>query len=155
MHIFYYCTTGVHTSLVAAAIHLGILPDKRVPKWDEIAGIPNYDGLAYENIGIPHRVGADCQGNEIYSVGVLAERDVVVRAIGSLLDLYQVPREQYLLVSTMEVIPYQTILGYFISVRLGLRSIGRTLAARGLTRVYPELTELVRRVKVDLGMETG
>ncbi|MHB8170553.1 MAG: DUF3189 family protein [Thermincolia bacterium] len=150
MNIFYYCLTGVHTSMVTAAIHLEMLPEDRVPNVNDIIKLPNYDGLAYKEIGQPCWMGTDNQGNDIYSVGVLSEKELVPKAIESLLDLYQTPQSQYRLVSTMEHIPFATVLGCTWLKRMGADVLGRSLAAQGLIRVYPQLVELVQGVKCNL-----
>ncbi|MDA8234320.1 MAG: DUF3189 family protein [Clostridia bacterium] len=150
MYIFYYCLTGVHTSLVTSAIHLGLLPEDRVPPVEKIINLPNYDRLAYNEIGQPCWMGTDNEGNKIFSIGVLSEKEVVPKAIQSLLDLYQIPQYQYRLVSTMEYVPYSTALGGVYLKRMGAGNLGRSVATKGLTRVYPKLVELVREVKDDL-----
>ena len=45
MHIIYHCVGGAHSSVIASAIHLGMLPKTRVATNSEILSIPYYDNI--------------------------------------------------------------------------------------------------------------
>lgn len=67
MHIIYHCVGGAHSSVIASAIHLGMLPETRVATNSEILSIPYYDNITREHYGrIIHR-GTDEYGNNIYT----------------------------------------------------------------------------------------
>ncbi|MFA6670924.1 MAG: DUF3189 family protein, partial [Bacillota bacterium] len=45
MHIIYHCVGGAHSSAIASAVHLCMLPRNRVATDREILSIPYYDNI--------------------------------------------------------------------------------------------------------------
>lgn len=69
MKIIYNCYGGAHSSVTAAAIHLGWLPETRLPTARELLNLPYYDAQKGKDHGKIRFLGLDCLGNEIYIVG--------------------------------------------------------------------------------------
>jgi hypothetical protein len=150
MKIFYHCYAGAHSSVVASALHCGKLPLERIPSLTEITAVPYYDQTTPDMIGTPFFMGHDEFGNDVYFIGMRRRSDIVMRAIYSFYDLYQLPIHQTRFVDALHVINLSTKIGGGLSRRLGCVGIGRSLSAWGIQRCYPGFIDLVQSVKQNL-----
>jgi len=150
MKIFYHCYAGAHSSVVASALHCGRLPLERVPDLDEIMAVPYFDQTTSALIGTPYLMGYDEYKNEVYFIGMRRSSELVKRAIYSFLNLCQIPQEQARFIDALHVINFSTKIGGGLSRRLGCIRPGRWLSAWGVQRCYPDIVELVNKVKIDL-----
>lgn len=147
MKIFYHCYGSAHSSVVAAAIHLGWLPSDRLPWGHEINSIKHYDRVRHDQIGTPFYMGKDATGNEVYVIGMNGASGVVIESIGSLLDIYGIPRSELLIQDTLHLVDLLTRIGGFMSRQLGLVFPGRALTIIGVRRCYRNYLRLVEEVK--------
>lgn len=147
MKIIYYCYGSAHSSVVAASIHLGLLPDKRKPKPSHFKHLPHYDKTEQFEIGTPFFMGIDEFNSEIYILGMASERLLIKRAIVSFLEHLNVSCQEYMMIDTLKIINTVTKLGGFISRRLGFVSIGRPLTILGILQKYDDFIKLVDDVK--------
>ena len=69
MKLFYCCYGGAHTSVTCACIHLGYLPDDRIPAASEFLSVPYYDKMENRDLGTPVFMGRDEMGWDIYIIG--------------------------------------------------------------------------------------
>ena len=58
MKVIYSCYGGAHSSPVAAAIHLGKLPEERVPDAEALLQLPRFDRVDSEKHGLAERWGS-------------------------------------------------------------------------------------------------
>lgn len=150
MKIFYYCNWGVHSSLVAAGIHLGLLPRDRKPRPREILDLPGFDMVRQETWGRPLLVGTDKRGNQVYTFPVGNEEFLAPKSIRSMLDVFKRPQDQVLLVDALKyTTPWMKVGGY-LSLVLGLQNIGRWVVVREIIRNYSNLVAQVERVLEEL-----
>lgn len=151
MKVFYSCYGGAHTSVIAAAIHLGILPTDTLPTCKMLMEVPHYDVRRAQEIGLATFMGIDEFGNEIYVVGMGPKReacaayvyDLVTAAIGSCYGALQI-------VNSIALINNYVRIGGFISKQLLLSKIGKPLTAYGIQRNYFDYVALVKSVKENL-----
>jgi hypothetical protein len=145
--IIYYCFAGAHASVVAAAIHSGLLPVHRLPSYSELTALPYYDRTDPGQVGAPYFMGSDEQGNSIFFIGLWNQRQNLTASIQSLLDAAGVERNSYLLQDAFPLINFSTKLGGLLSKRYRLTSLGRKITVWGMRRQYWRFVDLVARVK--------
>ncbi|OAT86409.1 DUF3189 family protein [Desulfotomaculum copahuensis] len=153
MKIIYYCFGGTHSSVTAAAIHLGLLPRDRLPPAGEIAAIPWFDRRDTRQQGIPAFLGRDDRGNEVYVLGWPGRPQLIELVYAGLAGIFSLPAGSYKLVNVKEHVNLIMKAGGFLSRRLGWVTLGRPLAARGIRRAYPALRALVQAVLQELEPE--
>lgn len=154
MLIFYCCYGRAHSSVAAAALHLGWLKNPR-PSLQEIMRLPYFDEATSRDFGVPLPVGRDSGGNEVYILGHGPSAKLVERALTSTLELCGWKESQFLVVETAECLNLWTRLGGFLSRRLGLVFPGRILAAAGVRRSLPCLSHCVARAQAAAGLDVG
>ncbi|KXS42307.1 MULTISPECIES: DUF3189 family protein [unclassified Candidatus Frackibacter] len=147
MKVIYNCYGSAHSSVLAAAIHTGVLPHERIPTKEEILNVPHYDKTDTEEIGTIYYFGEDELGFKVYIVGMKGSRKIVKRAIFSTLKHLGIARTELILVDTLPYVNNMTRIGGFLSRGLGLISIGRPLTVYGLQRSYNRFVNLVGDVK--------
>lgn len=157
--IVYTCYGGAHSSPVAAAIHLGLLPRTDTPTPAQIASIPLFDASSSADRGRLVLAGSDRDGVPVYVLGRGKEGpEVMQQAVRSGLLLAGTERiagsaggglgnERILFVDTMPCVNPTMRLGGYTSRRLGFIKSGRPIVAFGTTRAYPRLVQLVERVQ--------
>lgn len=148
--VIYYCYGSSHTSVVAAAIHTGLLDPGRLPSNAELAALPHFDRVPNAELGTVFPFGRGPEGEEVFVVGLGPGRVGVSRTIRSVLDLEGVPRESYLLVDALSRANWVVKAGGLASRRFGLVALGRPLASRGIRSVYPRLAALVRETQAQV-----
>ncbi|AYO30377.1 MAG: hypothetical protein PWR06_349 [Thermoanaerobacteraceae bacterium] len=147
MKIFYYCYGSAHSSVVAACIHLGILPTDRLPSAEEFKRLPHYDKTDSYEIGTPFFMGIDEYGAEIFITGMTGERQLVKKAIYSFLKKCGIDVNDLMMVNALNNVNLKTKIGGFISRRLGLVTIGRPLTIKGIQEKYAGFVTLVENTK--------
>jgi len=152
MKLFYYCFGGAHTSVTCASIHLGFLPDDRIPETYEFKGVPQYDKMDHRRIGTPVYMGRDELGWDIYIMGMENAKTVVIPSIKSYLNVNGIRQDRVLFVNALVKLHPITSLGGILSRRLGLVSLGRPMTVWGIRKSYPALLKIVKDVKKNLRM---
>jgi hypothetical protein len=147
MKLIYNCYGSAHSSVLAAGIHVGILPRDRIPTAEEIIAVPQYDRTDTEEIGTIFYFDKDEFGFEVYIMGMKGSSKIVERAIYSILDQEGIDRTELVLVDTLPYVNNTTRIGGFLSRGLGLVSIGRPLTIHGLQKSYWRFVDLVNNVK--------
>lgn len=148
MKIIYSCYGGAHTSIVAAAIHIGLLPLDTIPSVEKVAAIPYYDMTESKDIGRPIFMGLDEDQNEIYVMGMGSYRKESAELV------YQFANEVYggcngrvLIVNSIALINLPIRIGGFLSRKLKLVSIGKPITIYGIQAKYESFVKLVNNVK--------
>ncbi|MDD4569966.1 MAG: DUF3189 family protein [Tepidanaerobacteraceae bacterium] len=147
MKIFYCCYGSAHSSVVAASIHLGLMPVNRIPVANEFMYLPHYDETRSFEIGTPFFMGKDEFNSDVFILGMGSERKLIKKAILSFLTHMGLNSKELLMVDTLHNVNWITKIGGFTSRRLGLISIGRPLTIIGIQQKYRYFIELVNNVK--------
>ncbi|MCR4430081.1 MAG: DUF3189 family protein [Tepidanaerobacteraceae bacterium] len=147
MKIFYYCYGSAHSSVVAASIHLGMLPSDRLPSAKEIEMLPHFDKTDSCEIGTPFFMGIDEYETEIFITGMTNERHLVKKAIYSFLRHSGIDESDLMMVDALKYVNLKTRLGGFLSRRMGLVALGRPLTIKGILEKYADFLALVKETK--------
>ena len=149
MKIIYHCFGGSHSSVTAAAIHLGLLPTNRLPSFRELMALPHFDKTPGEVYGVIRFKGRTAEGDEVYTLGKknLGSRlDQVFMGLAELLGV----KDQVVVVNTMHHVNVLMMAGGFLSRRLGLVSLGRPILVWGTRLAFPQLVQAVETVKNEM-----
>lgn len=152
--VFYHCYGSSHTSVIAAAIHIGRLPETRVPSSRELVSVPHFDEVRAA-LGTAFLAGSGQDGEEVYVVGFGPGRDIIRRALETFLDLRGVPARDYVLADALDRAGWVVKVGGIVSRRIGLVSVGRPLAALGVRLAYRRFLELVRETRAEVRRKMG
>ncbi|MBS3899016.1 MAG: DUF3189 family protein [Dethiobacter sp.] len=144
--IIYHCYGGAHSSVTAAAIHLGKLPRENTPTNDELLSLKLFDRLTKEGHGELHFAGVDEWQNQIYSVGCRNVGKAIERLLRGVADIFA-QKEQLVFVDTLHCVTMKMRIGGYISRQLGLVEIGRPIVLQGTQEAYPQLVGLVSRIR--------
>ncbi len=148
MKIIYHCYGGSHSSVTAAAIHLGMLPETRLPCKRELLSLPYYDAQVKEDHGRIRFMGYDEKGRQIYissknNLGESYER--IMRQLLSVISKEPAPAVAF--VNTMPYVNVWMMLGGFLSRRWGWNHLGRTIIIAGTRQSYYRFVHLVEQLK--------
>lgn len=144
MKVIYHCFGGSHSSVICAALHLGMLDKKRIPSLAELLALPYFDKTGADDFGNFRFMGIDEMGNEIYVLGKKSLADRYTLLIMNIADILGVKNEIIALDTNCKVNWIMKI-GGFLSRRLMLVSLGRFLLGLGLKKAFPELVLLVEK----------
>ncbi len=150
--IVYHCFGGAHASPTAAAIHLGILPQNRIPRFQDLINIPFFDCIAWNEHGKLIKIGMDLKGNEVY---ILARRNAANSVINLIREFARLNGENpddYHFVNCMQRYNPFMITGGFSSRAMGWVRLGRPVVTFGVMISFPILTAIVRKTYRNLGM---
>ncbi|NLG87514.1 MAG: DUF3189 family protein [Firmicutes bacterium] len=144
MLIFYCCYGRAHSSVVAAALHLGQLPLKTPTA---ICKLPYFDRAKAQDIGIPKLVGTDTHGNFVFILGRGPARGSVEATLETVLLACGYRKQDIMFIDLQPYLNFYARLGGFLSRRLGLVFPGKQLAAFGIWRALPQIEECVKTAK--------
>ncbi|GGE11230.1 hypothetical protein GCM10011571_10680 [Marinithermofilum abyssi] len=150
MNIIYQCYGSAHSSVIAAAIHLGKLPAHRIPSRQEILSLADFDQATNDTLGTLFYKGQDEFGNTVYTIGLGRDWKTGRRAIESIVYYLPISSGHVRLVHALNCITLLTKVGGALSRRYGWTAVGRPLAAWGIQQSYPRLLALVEGVKREL-----
>ncbi|MDQ0337756.1 hypothetical protein J2S00_000526 [Caldalkalibacillus uzonensis] len=153
MNIIYHCYGSAHSSIIAAAIHLGRLPSDRVPSKEEILALPDFDLARNDSLGHIFFKGRDEMGHAVYTAGMGSHHETVKRLLVEMIRLNGYNEESFKFVEALSTINNLAKLGGALSRRYGLVMIGRPLAAMGIRQSYQQLVELVHKTKEDVKLK--
>lgn len=146
MNIIYSCSGGTHSSLVAAYIHLGVLPIDRIPSKGEILKTP-FDQIEPHEVGRIIYRGTDNYGHRIFTLSKKGAGRIVVPALVDLNRLLGHHPDSLQIINTLPAVNTLMRIGGFTSRRLKLVSIGRPIVLAGTLKTYPNLAHIVKNVK--------
>ena len=151
MKIIYYCYGGTHSSPIAAALHIGLLPKNKCPTKEEILRLPWFDKVTTAQRGQLFLVGKDRAGNPVYVCGRGREKQGITQAIISGLLLAEGDPDELLFVDTPSGESVHA--SWRISLRrFNLVRIGRPLVVYGAQLAFPRLVALVEQAQEQLGL---
>ncbi|MDD3895101.1 MAG: DUF3189 family protein [Syntrophomonadaceae bacterium] len=146
MIIIYHCFGGSHSSVTAAAIHLGLLSSDRLPSRDDIMALPYFDKTTDNDFGSIRFIGFDDNNNAVYVLGKKSQSDRfsnVLTGIAELLD----KKDDLTAVNTMGRVNWSMKLGGYTSRKIGMAGIGRPVVIQGTIKAFWELVNLVEMTK--------
>lgn len=144
MKIIYHCFGGTHSSVTAAAAHLGRLPRDRSPRPGELLSIPFFDTRERDDHGTITLMGIDEKDNHVYFAGQRGRPDLLENIINGLARNFAIPTGDYKLVNVMHKINISMRLGGTMSRRFRWVDAGRPLVTLGTVWAYPSIINLVR-----------
>ncbi|MCW3491505.1 DUF3189 family protein [Dethiobacter alkaliphilus] len=148
--IIYHCYGGAHSSVTAAAIHLGKLKPHIIPSDRELMSLTLFDRQTKDGHGQLHFFGFDRAGNQVYSVGCRNIGSSLENFLQNVSGLLNVEDELHF-VDTLHCVNLKMRIGGYISRRLGIIKYGRPLVLEGTQDAYPKLVELVNKVRKEAG----
>jgi hypothetical protein len=145
MKIFYYCSVGTNLSLLAANLHLGVI--KSAEDCREIIYLPYFHCLNRDEIGTPLKIGTDEFGNEIYTFGVKRENILLTKALRDWLQILGIGERDYCLIDLTKLEVPILRLANFTAIILGLKTLGKHIAAQGLRKQVLKVNKIVEKCK--------
>lgn len=142
MKIIYHCFGGSHSSVTAAALHLGLLNRNQNPTTEDLMKIPYYDKTSDADFGSIRFMGTDEFGNDIY---VLGKKSLGNRFSSILMGVAEIlgKQDDLIVVNCMDIVNWSMKIGGFTSRRLGLVALGRPVVSWGTQKAFRQLVNLV------------
>jgi len=147
LKFIYHCYGGTHSSVTAAAVHLGWLPWIDIPSPGVIQGIPHFDTQDSCNHGQITFMGRDENNNQVYIVGRRDKPQVLEGILSELSESFNIPRQDFRLINVMPAVNISMRIGGILSRRFKLVNLGRPLVTRGTLKALPNIQRLVANVK--------
>jgi len=148
--IFYCCYAGTHTSVVACALHLGMLKvtklgDGKRPSEisGEISQLPYFDRRTTDEIGVPIFMGKDVYGSEVYAMGTGWLYHTLETVLCDIIEVAN-PKASACFCNVRSFLDFSAKIGGFLSRRFSVVSPGRKLIARSLSKKLPQIQEAVK-----------
>jgi hypothetical protein len=142
----YHCYGGSHSSVTAAAIHVGLLHPEQKPSWQLLLSLPYFDTQKASDHGKLQFMGT--VGDDlVFSVGLQTAAEPAIKALKALFAIGQSEIGPINFIGTMPAVNLWMKIGGICSRVLGLKGIGRPLVLYGTQRAYSNLARLVRDVK--------
>ena len=149
--VVYHCYGSAHSSVVAAAIHLGRLPATRPASVREICSLHWFDRVDTEEIGTPIYLGSDSSGTDVYVLGLGSSHSTARRTVSDFKDLLlQASAREAVFVDCLPLAGVLTRVGGFISKRIGVGWLGKPLAAWGIRKKYWEFVRVVCNTRIKM-----
>ena len=147
--IIYHCFGGAHSSVVAAAIHLGQLRTDTLPGNDDLMGLTLFDRQTKDGHGLLHFLGFDERGKQVYCLGCRNAGTTVEQVLLQVGEMFGV-REELFFVDTLHCVTFNMRIGGYLSRRWQLIRLGRPLVLDGTRKAFPALVKLVEKVKKEV-----
>ncbi|MGI6357274.1 MAG: DUF3189 family protein [Bacillota bacterium] len=155
LNYIYFCWGSAHSSVTAAALHLGHLSCEHQPTVVEVMQIPRFDQTPNGDIGQLFYMGDDDQGHRVYVLGLGADHNSYAGLFDHFLRLLGLHPKDYRFVNCLPCVNWYTRIGGFSSRSLGLVWFGRRLAAFGVRKSFATYVNLVNRVRSSRQQELG
>ncbi len=147
MHIIYHCVGGAHSSVIASAIHLGVLPREKAATNKELLSIPHFDNIAPSQHGcIIHR-GIDEYGNNIYTLSRQFSGKLIIRALKDLASILAEDGTSVVFINVSPAVNNIMKIGGFISRKLHIVPLGRPVVLWGSRKAYMSIARIALRTK--------
>ena len=150
MIYIYHDFGGTHSTSLAAAFHLKLLPPptRKFTK-QEILAVPYFNKLTKQDVGNLLFHGKDDEGNAVYTVARRRFKQIVP----VIRDFYLILEEKYhfdekiILSNTSPTVPLAMTLGGMFSRGLGIDAIGVPLLVKGAQQSSESIFQLVEKTK--------
>lgn len=150
LKIVYNCFGGSHASVTAAAIHLGLIPNDRIPTAKELTDLPYYDGQVNKDHGRLRYIGKDEFDNEVYIVGRRYMSKAICNLLSGVAKIFNIDEEEYIFVDALPYVNWQMVVGGYLSRKMGWVKLGRPIVIMGTQKSFLKLVTLVHNVKIRL-----
>ncbi|MEH6943874.1 DUF3189 family protein [Bacillus sp. JJ722] len=141
---------GTHTTSLAAAHHLGMLPPPtHTLSKEEILAVPYFNELTRSDFGKLIFHGNDEMGDSVYTIGRKSSKLVVpsLKELGLLLLNRFNIEERIIFSNTSPTVPISLSIGGFFSRGLGIDSIGVPFLIKGAQKCNKTIYDLVNNTK--------
>ena len=143
LYIIYHDEGGIHASLIAASIHLNLLPMEYVPNKSELKKLSTFNRCDKKCWGRLVYQGKDEYNNRVYTLGRKHAGYLATNTLQSVTQMVEGKEEGVFCVDTSRFNNYRTSL----AMRLGFHSLGESLATLEAIKAYPELVKIVQKTK--------
>ncbi len=109
--------------------------------------LPYFDVQISDDHGVFRFLGRDESGNRIFIIGRRNLGSNFENLVYGLADIFEVPKEDMLLVNTMPFVNWMMVLGGFLSRGLKIPLIGRPIVIKGVQHSFFKFVALVEKVK--------
>jgi len=150
MKIIYYCYGGSHSSVTAAAIHLGYLMPDQKPTPDALMRVPLFDRQTDKDYGKFVLLGQDEMGNEVYACGCRSLGSKIEKTLQGVAKITDTPVDDVVFVDTLKGVNNLMRVGGFLSRKLRLVAIGRPIVIKGTLDAFNGFVKIVEDVKENL-----
>ena len=150
--LIYHCYGGSHSSVTAAAIHVGLLSPMDKPTRQVLLSMPYFDTQKAGDHGLLQFVGTH-KKDLVFSVGMETSAKPVITALRNLISIAGLDIGRVKFIDTMPAVNLWMKIGGLTSRALGLKGIGRPLVTYGTRLAYHNIAQLVEEVKEDKGAE--
>ncbi|WP_028984242.1 DUF3189 family protein [Sporolactobacillus terrae] len=136
---------GTHTTSLAAAYHLNLIPDDRKLTSQEILEVPYFNQLNASDMGTFIFHGVDEQGNAVYTVGRGPGKHVLpaMTHLAELLAEKYHGDEKIIFSNTSPTVPFAMTVGGLCSRWMHIDFIGVPLLTFGAKQCWQDLVKLV------------
>jgi hypothetical protein len=145
LKIVYHCYGGAHASPTAAAIHLGLLRDDRLPTWRDFIKVPYFDRITRTEHGKLIFIDKDRLGNEVYILGRRNATELIIKIIREFVKLGGEDPSEYYFVNCVQLYNPLMITGGFSSRAMGWVDFGRPVVILGTILSFRILVSKVQK----------
>jgi len=149
--IIYHCYGGTHSSVLAAALHLNLLPAGKKPDRKMLKCLPFFDKQLKKDLGRIFFLGRDEQRHNIFIVGRFDCPEIIEKGLCDLAKIFSIPGKDFITVNVMPYVSNSMKIGGFLSRALGIVGLGRFIVTWGCIRAYKEIAVIVQKVKKNWG----
>lgn len=142
MKIIYHCFGGSHSSVTAAALHLGMLNKGKLPTRQDLMALPYYDKTDDADFGSIHYMGTDDMGNEVFVMGKKSLGNRFSEVLMGVAEILAKDQE-LMVINCINHVNWEMKIGGFTSRRMRLAALGRPVVAWGTRRAFAQLVNLV------------
>jgi hypothetical protein len=145
--IIYHDVGGAHSTQTAAALHLNLLPQDRIPTAEEFMALPRFDRAEKKDHGRIQLAGIDEFGNTVYTFAREYTEKVTIPALKDLYVLIKGDLNGLILVNMKPTINLLMKIGGYSSRRWHLVKFGRPIVIKGTQKAFFNIVRLVDQVK--------
>ncbi|HHV78178.1 MAG TPA: DUF3189 family protein [Firmicutes bacterium] len=153
--IIFHCYGSAHTSVVQAALYLGLLSRDRPPLTEELNRIPHFDKVIKSDIGTPMFMGNDKRGRPVYVLGFGSGKGPLKRLLQEIIALLGIPQGNIRFFDSLSTAGFLTRLGGFLSRGIGLVWPGRPIVNYAIRRDWSRVCALSERISERLEAQDG
>ncbi|MDF2548046.1 MAG: hypothetical protein K0R93_2944 [Anaerosolibacter sp.] len=148
LYVVYHDPRGTHSSVIAAAVHLNLLPLDKIPSKQDILNVPLFDHLGKKDLGRLIFHGKDEYENQIYTIGCHHASQLITHALPSVFQMIDKDANEILCIDTTRTMNLWIQAGSLSSRQLGIVDIGRFLLSHGILNAYPKIVSIVKNTKL-------
>ena len=150
MIVIYHCYGGAHSSVVAAAVHLGSLPGDGPPSAEQLWSIRYYDKQDQGDHGRIRFIGQDSDGHQVCILGRRNHFKLLKSSVEEVARVMGISLDDVRFVDTLVCVNWSMRIGGLLSRFLGLRVLGRPIVIQGTRKAYPCLVGLSQETRSSL-----